>query len=323
MRLASTLQGLRKVPSGGERRVVCHLMQRSCPMGREDQGWSHGVGWHRSFASGPEEGSERDGEGTGSSEEQMDKEEAISLRRELEEELDSGEAAEAQTLSTAQEGVDKDEVPLQMPGTKWIELSDLPKAVFPLDVRKFLSENGVAFASHEPLRVRLNNSLDVVSWYVPLKNPSDALAKLQGKGLGLLQCQTRSLSATQAQSMVSETECVLPDGNEYVSLTNVPDDTTWLDVKDFFRGYNIVCNTGIQELKEKQRVGYGGTQGGGRGKSLTKKFLVKFSSSMEAFNAVQFKSHRPFFDRRAMVSLMFCTNDTLAKAEQVTQDELK
>ena len=135
MRLAST-QGLRQVTSGGECRVVCHLMhERSCPLGREDQGWisgGRGVGWHRSFASGPEEGSEEDGDGMGSSKEQMDKEEAISLRRELEEELDSDEAEEAQTLSTVQEGVDKDEVPLQMPGTKWIELSDLPKAVFPL-----------------------------------------------------------------------------------------------------------------------------------------------------------------------------------------------
>jgi len=36
---------------------------------------------------------------------------------------------------------------------------------------------------------------------------------------------------------------------------------------------------------------------------------------MEAFNAVQFKSHRPFFDRRAMVSLMFCTSENLQKAE--------
>ena len=57
--------------------------------------------------------------------------------------------------------------------------------------------------------------------------------------------------------MVSETEAVLPEGSEYVSLTNVPDDTTWLDVKDFFRGYNILCTTGIQELKAKKRVGHG------------------------------------------------------------------
>ncbi len=34
-------------------------------------------------------------------------------------------------------------------------------------------------------------------------------------------------------------EQILPEGEEYVSLTNVPSDTTWQDVKDFFRGYNI------------------------------------------------------------------------------------
>ena len=37
-------------------------------------------------------------------------------------------------------------------------------------------------------------------------NQADALAKLQGKSLGLLRVQSRALSATQAQKMVAQTE---------------------------------------------------------------------------------------------------------------------
>ena len=155
----------------------------------------------RSFASSSVSGGESDGE--------REKMEAIDLRRQLEEELgDDEESQEEADTPTTAEDVDGGEG-VQLPGlrgTKWIELSALPKAVFPLDVRKFLSENDVSLAAHEPMRVQLNESLDVTSWYVPLMNQADALAKLQGKSLGLLRVQSRALSATQAQKMVAQTE---------------------------------------------------------------------------------------------------------------------
>jgi len=155
----------------------------------------------RSFASSSVSGGESDGE--------REKMEAIDLRRQLEEELgDDEESQEEADTPTTAEDVDGGEGVLLpgLRGTKWIELSALPKAVFPLDVRKFLSENDVSLAAHEPMRVQLNESLDVTSWYVPLMNQADALAKLQGKSLGLLRVQSRALSATQAQKMVAQTE---------------------------------------------------------------------------------------------------------------------
>jgi hypothetical protein len=210
-------------------------------------------------------------------------------------------------------------VEIQIPGASkeycWLELTDLPKAVFPADIRRFLSDNDVVPVKGESFGVKLNESLHIASWFIPMKDQRhqlEGLKKLRNKKLGLLQVSARQLTLTQATNLLPEMERVLPEGEEYVSLTNVPAETTLYDVKDFFRGYNILCgSSGIEELKENQFSSRSFNYV--PGEQETKRFLIRFTSSTEAYNAVQFKSHRPFFDRRAMVGLMFTTSNNLAK----------
>ena len=193
--------------------------------------------------------------------------------------------------------------------------------MWPSSVRQFLSDGGVN--SVGDLKVRLDPSrLEAKEWYatIPLSEVSSAMRKLRGQMLGLSTVSVELVSEDPPEDL----ETVLPEGGEYVSLTNIPAEATWQDVKDFFRGYNIAAN-GIEELKLRQKEG--GRRGGGAkinngnnnfndNSEETKKYLVRFTSSVEAYLAIQWKSHRPFFHRRAAVNLMFSTSDHLARASK-------
>ena len=107
-----------------QRRSAASVVSTSTPSASTSAGFS------RSFASGP---SGEDDEET--REAQIARKSIDLARRQLEEDL--GSLAETdddeKELSTAEEEEgEKEEVALQMPGSKWIELSDLPKAAFPL-----------------------------------------------------------------------------------------------------------------------------------------------------------------------------------------------
>mmetsp|Transcript_10220 Transcript_10220/g.25531 ORF Transcript_10220/g.25531 Transcript_10220/m.25531 type:complete len:303 (+) Transcript_10220:80-988(+) len=148
----------------------------------------------------------------------------------------------------------------------WLMLSGLAKAVIPVDVIGFLKEHGVA---HKEIKVKLDRQLGVSEWFVCISSGdvSTAVRKLRGKHLGLLPVSVQLLN--EEPQMLEQ---ILPQGEEYVSLTNVPTDTTWQDVKDFFRGYNIRHN-GIVELQEKLLSSP--TYSYVYGKEETKRFLVQ------------------------------------------------
>ena len=262
----------------------------------------------RSFASGSSSttgSGDDDSEGEGISEITEDLDEAMSDLEAVREQIEEEQVDKEVELMISPDEIlvgEEDDPSPEIPGSgtwQWLELFDVPKAAFPGDVSQFLAKHGVSPVKGESLRVKLSESLHIDSWYIPMKNQQqqlEGLRKLRDKRLGLLKVSTRPLTVAQATKLLTETETVLDEGKEYVSLTNVPNDTTAVDVKDFFRGYNVI---GITELKKQKQ-----------GKEETARFIVRFTSFQEAYNAVQFKSHRPFFHRRAMVSLMFSTMNT-------------
>lgn len=238
----------------------------------------HIAGLERRYCAG---GSGDDEEGEGRGGDEMDE-----ILRELDDEETMDD--EPSALSS----LPMTESSFQVPGTKkWIELPT--RAILPTDVRRLLQRNGVTPLHDEPMRVKLNEVLEPTAWFVPVPSSraEEALTSLSGTTLGLMSVQPRALSEGQAQKMVASTRAVLPDGSEYVSLVNAPEETTFLDVKDFFRGYNIRLG------------GLSSVETGANAKG--KQFLIKFTSGTEAFNAVQFKGHKPILGKRAKVGLMF------------------
>eukprot|EP00213_Chloropicon_mariensis_P005288 CAMPEP_0197478150 /NCGR_PEP_ID=MMETSP1309-20131121/23771_1 /TAXON_ID=464262 /ORGANISM="Genus nov. species nov., Strain RCC998" /LENGTH=315 /DNA_ID=CAMNT_0043019427 /DNA_START=159 /DNA_END=1103 /DNA_ORIENTATION=- len=216
------------------------------------------------------------------------------MQEQMDEHLEEQEVDEAVRASSLPEVFD-DPTDIPFKGNSkncLLQLSNLPKAVWPSSVRQFLSDGGVN--SVGDLKVRLDPSrLEAKEWYatIPLSEVSSAMRKLRGQMLGLSTVSVELVSEDPPEDL----ETVLPEGGEYVSLTNIPAEATWQDVKDFFRGYNIAAN-GIEELKLRQKEG--GRRGGGAkinngnnnfndNSEETKKYLVRFTSSVEAYLAIQ------------------------------------